>query len=121
MSRTTMGTAKNAKVAANGLSKVVSRLSLSSSKPEGASAFLFFLMISMGLYGRDVIGSPSTVYVGGGHDTAGYIWSMVWWPYALDHHRDSLIARVIWEPVGFNLTWAAAIPGPSVALWPITQ
>jgi hypothetical protein len=116
-----MGIAKHLKVTARRLCELASRLSASSSKLQGAGTFFFFLIISTVLYGRGVVGSPSITYVGGGHDPAGYIWSMVWWPYALNHHLNPFIARVIWEPVGFNLTWAAAIPGPSMVFWPITQ
>ena len=86
-----------------------------------ALAFLVFVICSALLYGPGIAGNPSTIYVGGGHDPAGYIWSIVWWPYAIAHGLNPFIARVIWSPVGFNLAWAAAIPGPSLLLWPITR
>jgi len=98
---------------------------LASRNPFGTLAtvasFVFFLAISTLLYGNAVIANLSTTYIGGGHDPAGYIWSLVWWPYAVARGLNPFIARVIWTPVGFNLTWAAAIPGPSFLLWPITR
>ena len=84
------------------------------------AAFLFYPALAMLLYGG-VIAHPSTTYIGDGHDPAAYIWSMVWWPYAVSHRLNPFITRVIWTPSGFNLTWAAAIPGPSFILSPITR
>jgi hypothetical protein len=86
-----------------------------------ASAFFLFVVCSALLYGPGIAANPSSTYIGGGHDPAGFIWSMVWWPYAIVHGLNPFIARVIWAPVGFNLAWAAAIPGPSLLLWPITR
>jgi hypothetical protein len=86
-----------------------------------AFAFFFFVVCSGLLYGPGIVAHPSSTYIGGGHDPAGYIWSMVWWPYAIVHGLNPFMPRVIWSPVGFNLAWAAAIPGPSLLLWPITR
>ena len=86
-----------------------------------ASAFLLFALCSALLYGPGIAANPSSTYIGGGNDPAGYMWSMVWWPYAMVHDLNPFIAHVIWSPVGFNLAWAAAIPGPSLLLWPITR
>lgn len=72
-------------------------------------------------YGCGVLAHPSTYYIGVGQDPAGYIWSLVWWPYALSHHLNPFISRVIWEPIGFNLAWAASIPAAGFAFWPITR
>ena len=85
------------------------------------AAFLFFLSAAWFLYAQGLKPSLSTAYIGDGHDPAGYIWSLVWWPYAIRHGFNPFISRVIWTPVGFNLAWAAAIPGPSLIVWPITQ
>jgi hypothetical protein len=88
-----------------------------------AAAFAFFLFVlcSALLYGPGIAANPSSTYIGGGHDPAGFIWSMVWWPYAIAHGLNPFNPRVIWAPVGFNLAWAAATPGPSLLLWPITS
>ncbi len=84
-------------------------------------AFLFFFSIAWFLYAQGLKPGLSTTYIGDGHDPAGYIWSLVWWPYAIRHGLNPFISRVIWTPGGFNLAWAAAIPGPSLIVWPITQ
>src|ERR1022692_4620447 len=86
-----------------------------------AFAFLLFVACSALLYGPGIAADPSTIYIGDGHDPAAFIWSIVWWPYAIGHGLNPFIARVIWSPVGFNLAWATAIPGPSLLLWPITR
>src|ERR1700682_1581163 len=86
-----------------------------------AAAFLLFVLCSALLYGPGIAANPFSNYIGGGHDPAGFMWSMVWWPYAIVHDLNPFIARVIWAPVGFNLAWAGAIPGPSLLLWPITR
>jgi len=85
------------------------------------AALCVYLAVTALIYGQTVLADPSMIYVGTANDPAQYIWSMVWWPYAIEHRMDPFISRVIWTPVGFNLTWAAAIPGPALILWPITR
>src|SRR5579871_734430 len=92
----------------------------SPAKLESVGAFLLFLCVTLLLYGITILQNPSTVYVGTGHDSAMIIWSLAWWPYAIAHGLNPFIARVIWAPVGFNLAWATATPGPALLLWPIT-
>ncbi len=84
-------------------------------------AFLFFFSIAWFLYANNLTPDLSTTYIGDGHDPASFIWSLVWWPYAVRHGLNPFISRVIWAPIGFNLAWACPIPGPSFILWPLTQ
>ncbi len=85
-----------------------------------AAAFLMFLSAALLMYGIRLMPNPSAAYVGSGHDPAIFMWSLAWWPYAIVHGLNPFMTRVIWTPVGFNLAWATAIPGPSLLLWPIT-
>jgi len=48
------------------------------------------------------------------------MWSLAWWPHALSHGLNPLITHAVWAPNGYNLTWATTIPGPSLAVSPIT-
>lgn len=105
----------------NSRRRLLARLANPSGWAAAAAAFLLFVLCSALLYGSGIAANPSSIYIGGGHDPAGFIWSMVWWPYAIAHGLNPFFARVIWAPVGFNLAWAAATPGPSLLLWPITS
>ncbi len=104
-----------------GFEKLFASVRSPSGRRASVAAFLLYLSASMLLYGRGVVLDPSKIYVGVGHDPAAYIWSMVWWPYAVSHSLNPFVCRVIWSPVGFNLTWAAVIPAASFILWPITK
>src|SRR5690242_2850723 len=107
--------------AANSRGPLLASLANPSGWVAGVSAFLVFVVCSALLYGPGIAANPSSIYIGGGHDPAGFIWSMVWWPYAIAHGLNPFVAHVIWAPGGFNLAWAAATPGPSLLLWPITS
>lgn len=107
-------------VAPSGLKELFSGRLACSKTLETVGAFAVFSLIALLFYGNGVISSPSTIYAGTGHDSAAIIWSLAWWPYAIGHRLNPFIARVIWTPVGFNLAWATAIPGPSLVLWPVT-
>jgi hypothetical protein len=48
------------------------------------------------------------------------MWCMVWWPYALTHHLNPFICKIVWAPTGFNLTWSTTIPAISLILAPVT-
>ncbi|MFZ0889310.1 MAG: hypothetical protein WA005_12720 [Candidatus Binataceae bacterium] len=84
-------------------------------------AFALYLALSIYFYAFGVILHPSQAYIGQNMDPTFYMWSFVWWPHALLQHLNPFLPTVICAPVGFNLTWAASCPGPSLLLYPITR
>jgi hypothetical protein len=100
---------------------------MTAAKPENAGppsrnwvAFLLYLELSIGIFGLPVLGDLSGSYIGGGPDPASMMWFLVWWPHALVHRLNPLLADVVWSPSGFNLAWATTIPGPSLLVAPLT-
>jgi hypothetical protein len=73
------------------------------------------------IFGRPVIGHLSKVYIGGGTDPLCHIWAIAWWPFAIAHAINPLIAHTLWAPEGYNLVWATGIPAPSLAIYPVTR
>jgi hypothetical protein len=67
---------------------------------------------------RDFRGS----YIGTvSNDPGAYMWFLVWWPYAVAHHINPFVTKLVWAPIGYNLTWANSIPLPSLLAWPLTH
>ncbi len=85
-----------------------------------AAVFVVYASLSVCFFGWKVVGHPSRIYIGQGHDPAAYIWSLVWWPYSISHRLNPFLCKIIWAPTGTNLTWAVAIPGLGILAWPIT-
>ncbi len=80
-----------------------------------------YLAISTILFGIPVIAHPR------GHiiavddlDPSVYIWFLAWWPHALLHGINPFVTHAILYPDGYNVTWAASLPLPSIVLAPIT-
>jgi hypothetical protein len=67
-----------------------------------------------------VIKQPAILHVGLGPDPSVMMWCLAWWPYAIAHHLNPFISKVIWAPSGFNLTWSTTIPAISLAFAPVT-
>jgi hypothetical protein len=86
-----------------------------------ALAFTIFAFLSFVFFGWPIITRLSTVYIGGGIDSICHVWAIAWWPYAVTHLRNPIIAHNLWAPIGYNLAWAAAIPGPSLLIYPVTK
>jgi hypothetical protein len=88
------------------------------------SVLLAIALFSAGvflLFGVRVLTSFTSTYVGGnGPDPKLFIWSMEWWSRALFHASNPLHAGAIWAPAGYDLSWATTVPGPAVAVAPIT-
>ncbi len=84
------------------------------------SALFIYVLLSLALFGVRVIPKFSTSYLGRGADPSIFIWDLVWWPYALAHHLNPFIPKVVWAPIGYNLAWATSLPGPSMIMAPMT-
>ncbi|MBV8774509.1 MAG: hypothetical protein JO166_19565, partial [Deltaproteobacteria bacterium] len=86
----------------------------------GLSAFGLYILISVSLAGVPILAHPIALHVGLGEDPSVMMWCMVWWPFAITHHLNPFVSKIIWAPTGSNLTWATSIPAIALALAPVT-
>jgi hypothetical protein len=77
-----------------------------------ASLLLFGLPVIADL-GSRIVAADTT-------DSSAYMWFLAWWPHALLHGLNPFISHAMFAPGGVNLTWATSMPGPSLALAPVT-
>ena len=84
------------------------------------AALLLYLGFSGLLFARAAAPHFTTIYLGRGIDQAFFIWCLVWWPYAIAHHLNPFVCRLIFAPAGFNLAWATSIPLLSLLALPLT-
>ena len=91
-------------------------------------ALAFYLCLSVALYGLEVIGDPAHRVVGSaqieaffGRDQSAYVWFLAWGAHALTHLQNPFLTTAIFPPGGYNLAWAASIPGPALLLAPLTS
>lgn len=82
-------------------------------------AFGIYLILSLVLFGRGLIGHFSDYYVGGGTDQSFYMWCLAWWPYALSHRLNPLFSKIIWAPLGLNLAWTTCFPLLAIVTAPV--
>jgi len=88
---------------------------------QSALALVAYVVVSILLFGRGVIGSLDKKVVGdGGSDKTIAMWALEWWPHALARGDDPYSADVVWAPSGMNLAWVTAIPGASLLASPLT-
>jgi hypothetical protein len=80
-----------------------------------------YLALALALFGVPVLGHLGTRIVASDPlDASAFMWFLAWWPHALLHGLNPFVTHAMFVPEGFNLTWAAALPGPSIVLSPIT-
>jgi hypothetical protein len=58
--------------------------------------------------------------VGGGGDPLAFVWFLAWVPHALQHGQSPFFTSALMAPQGANLLNSAAMPLPSLLLWPLT-
>lgn len=85
------------------------------------SAFAIYLLFSIYFFGIPIIFHPTRIYLGKSADPTISLWALVWWPYSFLHHLNPFLPRVVFAPAGYNLAWAAGLPGPSLLAYPITR
>jgi len=85
------------------------------------AAWIVYAALSLLFFGLPIINHLSQTYIGGGTDPICHIWSIAWWPYAIEHRLNPLITHALWAPAGYNLVWGTDIPGPSLIIYPITR
>jgi hypothetical protein len=90
-------------------------------------ALLGFTLLSCLLYGRGVLPHLGSTLVGSGptpayygRDQGAYTWFLAWGGYVLEHPQDPFMTHLVYAPGGYNLAWAASLPGPSLLLAPLT-
>jgi len=85
-------------------------------------ALALYTGLSLGCFGRGVLGAPSGRVVGDvGPDKTIFMWAFEWWPHALAGGSDPFVSRSVWAPEGIDLSWVTGLPGPSVATYPLTM
>ncbi len=84
------------------------------------TALLIYAGFSALIFARAAAPHFTTIYLGRGIDQAFFIWCLVWWPYAIAHHLNPFISKLIFAPAGFNLTWSTSIPLLSLLALPLT-
>jgi hypothetical protein len=89
-----------------------------------ALAFFVYAAAAVLMFGLPVLPHPTSAMIGlaAEGEPAGDVWCLQWWPHALLHGVNPFFTNTIFVPGGYNLTWAAAaMPGPSLVLAPVSQ
>ena len=81
---------------------------------------LLFGALSLLLFGIPLLGGGTRILAADPLDSSAFMWFLAWWPHALLHGLNPFVTHAIFYPEGFNLTWAAAMPGPAIVLAPVT-
>jgi hypothetical protein len=86
-------------------------------------AYVIYQSIAIVWFGMPVFADFTHSHIGqpGAPDPGAHAWFLAWWPYAISHHLNPFITRLVWAPSGYNLTWATSIPLPALLAAPITQ
>jgi hypothetical protein len=112
---------RHGRVGASRLAAVASRVSRALAGRRGGTAFALYLIVAFAFIGIRVVAHPEGRMVGGLFtDPQIFIWSFAWWPHAILHGQNPFFTHAIWEPDGFNLTWATSVPGLAIAFAPVT-
>jgi hypothetical protein len=84
-------------------------------------AFAVYLVVGLLTIGWYAIRHlSSTCACIGNSDPAAYIWSLGWWPHALEHGLNPFETHYVWAPVGDNLARHTTIPAAAIVMWPVT-
>jgi hypothetical protein len=82
---------------------------------------VLYLLLSLALFGTSVLGHlGSRVIAADQIDSSQFMWFFAWWPHAVLHGLNPFVSHAMFAPEGVNLTWSAAMPGPSILLAPVT-
>jgi hypothetical protein len=84
------------------------------------AALVVYAAFSTILFGRAAARTFNTIVIGRGIDQAFFIWCLAWWPFAIGHHLNPFVTKLIFAPEGFNLTWSTSIPLLSLLALPFT-
>jgi hypothetical protein len=85
-------------------------------------AFSFYVVTSFVLWGLPIGGHLASRHMGmGGNDVRIYLWAMEWTPHAIASGISPFHTDLVYAPGGVDLTWVTTVPGPALALWPVTR
>jgi hypothetical protein len=102
--------------------RVVDRLRRLGGGSQGLIALLAYLLFAILIWGVPVVTNMAEVYVGkGARDPQLYVWSLAWWPHAVLTGTNPLVTEALWAPRGVSLAWVTALPGPALAMTPVTR
>ncbi|HET9672802.1 MAG TPA: hypothetical protein VFQ40_08150 [Actinomycetota bacterium] len=88
---------------------------------QALGAFLLYLAAALLLWGLPIGFDLASRHVGmGGNDTRLYMWAFEWTPHAITHGLDPFHTDLVYAPGGADLRWVTTMPGPALALWPVT-
>jgi hypothetical protein len=85
-----------------------------------AGALTAYSLVAYLYFGLRIALEPGRQYVGPVDDPQIPIWSFAWWPHAILHGHNPFVTPALWAPVGVNLTWTNANPGPALLFYPVT-
>lgn len=86
------------------------------------SAFAFYLLASLLMFGLPVLDHPSreVISIGTSTDPGAFVWALRWWPHAITHGLNPFQTDLLFVPDGYDVAKAAFVPGAALALWPVT-
>jgi hypothetical protein len=91
-------------------------------QPQNLLALLLYAGLSLALFGPWILSRMSTWFMSGQpQDGSLFLWSFVWWPYAVSHHLSAFFSSFAWAPGGINLTWATTVPALAIVLQSLTH
>lgn len=85
------------------------------------AAAVLYLTCSVIYFGLPIITKITLRHLGATGDAGPYVWFYDWWPRALTHGTNPFRTTLLFSPIGANITWAASIPGLSLATTPLTE
>jgi hypothetical protein len=85
-----------------------------------AAVLAGYVLVAFAYWGVRLLPHPTRSYVGFNTDPQIFIWSFGWWPHAVGHGINPLLANWIWSPQGLNLAWATSIPAIALPFAPLT-
>ena len=88
----------------------------------GLAAFVVYLVSSAIIFGGSTLAHLGTEYIPrqDASDSEFFRWALAWAPWAVAHGRNPLVTDVLHAPQGASLVWTTAVPGPALAMWPVT-
>lgn len=94
---------------------------------QALAALLLYLVVSLVIHRRVVADLNGMCACSGGSarpanfsGATGFMWALVWWPYAIFHGQNPLVSHVAWTPYGLNLARATSVPAAALAAAPLT-
>jgi len=89
---------------------------------KAGAAYVLYQALAFAIWVRPIFPRLTSLHVGiVDPDSRFYQWSLTWTPFAISHSVNPVQTGWVFAPSGVNLSWSAFIPGPALAMWPITS